>query len=244
MPAPAAAQHPRTVHRHNRHVEGVLKHFDHRPPLLHMNRDDVEATGRVREPMAHHVVEREVHHAAALQPVHGFHRLAVTMAVPGLHFHKHRRRAVAGDDVQFSTPAPVSAGNNCVPAALQFPTREILAGFPEIDSIVRHARARSKRRAIEPRAIPHREHQAHLPRRGCPAQAPLTHENNAETSSRKSTRDTACEPRRRPRGRRPTTSGRSGRGAETLVKQGAAHSSGSTPIAHPPAIASRASGGQ
>ena len=62
--------------------------------------------------------------------------------LPRLHLHEHHRLAVAGDDVQFATPATVAAGNDCVPAALQLATREIFAGFSESDSAARHARPR------------------------------------------------------------------------------------------------------
>ena len=67
--------------------------------------------------------------------------VAEAMPVPRLHLHKHRRLAIARDDVQFSTAAPIAPGNNCVPAALQFPAREIFADFPSSDSSVRHPRS-------------------------------------------------------------------------------------------------------
>ena len=56
-----------------------------------------------------------------------------------LHFDEHQHRAVARDDVQFSTADAKAAGNNCVPAALELAAREIFAAFPQRDPRLGHA---------------------------------------------------------------------------------------------------------
>src|SRR2546422_320815 len=51
------------------------------------------------------------------------------MTLARFHFDEHQRRAVARDDVNFSTSSPVAPGKYCVPSARELRAREIFAGF-------------------------------------------------------------------------------------------------------------------
>jgi hypothetical protein len=66
-----------------------------------------------------------------LEAGHGVGRPAELPSHARLDLDEDDGRAVAGDDVQFATPQPVAAGNNCVPATFELATREILADFTE-----------------------------------------------------------------------------------------------------------------
>jgi hypothetical protein len=90
------------------------------------------------------VVEREPRHRPALAIVHRFPRGTEIVPVPGLHLYEHGRVSIPRDDVQFSIAAAIPAGNNCVPTAFELAARQILAGFPESDSSLRHAPASCK----------------------------------------------------------------------------------------------------
>src|SRR5262249_10123071 len=95
--------------------------------------------------MPHQVIERQPRDRAPLVRGDRFTRLSKRTSFPRLHFHEHHRLAVPGDDVQFSTAAAVTPGNNCVPAPLEFFTSQIFAGISERDACVcheTHARAR------------------------------------------------------------------------------------------------------
>ena len=81
--------------------------------------------------MSHHVFRRQADDSPPLLPGDRFGGVAELAAVARLHFHKHERRSIARDDVQFATTASVPPRKNCVPAAFELAAREIFAGFPE-----------------------------------------------------------------------------------------------------------------
>lgn len=89
--------------------------------------------------MSQHVFSRQADDSQLLLPGDRFGGVAERAAVTRLHLHKHQRRSVTRDDVQFATTAPVPAGNNDVPAAFELTAREIFAGFPQSDSGACHA---------------------------------------------------------------------------------------------------------
>src|SRR4051812_15673416 len=131
----------RDVRRSGRGVEGVPEHLDDLPAMLQMNRHDVEATRRARQPMPRNVIHRETHDATALEPVNGFRGWTETAVPPRLHLHEHHGSAITRHDVQFSTAATVPASKNRVPSALQLVTRQIFPGFAQSDASIRHGYA-------------------------------------------------------------------------------------------------------
>src|SRR4030095_2963488 len=107
----------------------------------------VEPAGALREAMPHQVIERQPRDRAPLVCRDRFARLSKRTSFPRLHFHEHHRLAVTSDDVQFSTAAAVTPGNNCVPAPLEVFTSQSFAGFSERDACLCHdvhARARAQ----------------------------------------------------------------------------------------------------
>jgi hypothetical protein len=88
--------------------------------------------------MSHHVLGRELHDPPLLERGDRFSRPAERVTVARLHFDEHQRRAVARDDVDFSTAPAVPPGKYCVPAPFELATREIFASFSELRARQRH----------------------------------------------------------------------------------------------------------
>ena len=107
---------------------------------VEMDRHDVEPARTFSKTLAHEVVERERRDSAPLQCGDRLYCGAERTAMARLHFHEHDRPAVARDDVQFSTALAVPPREDCVPAALQFPAREIFACFSKRHTMARHRR--------------------------------------------------------------------------------------------------------
>ena len=89
--------------------------------------------------MPHHIFRRQTDDSPLFPPGDRFGGIAEFAAVARLHFDEHQRRSVAGDDVQFAATAPVPPRSNCVPPAFELAAREIFAGFPQNNTVVRHA---------------------------------------------------------------------------------------------------------
>src|SRR6266478_3000821 len=117
---------------------------------LELDRHHVEATGTIRQSMAHQVLERQLHDPPALQARDRLGRAAEPAAVARLDFDEDEGGAVTRNDVQFATTAAVAPLNDCVPAAFQLATGQIFADFPERDSCVTHEPSRAAK-ALPPR---------------------------------------------------------------------------------------------
>src|ERR1051326_5040869 len=91
------------------------------------------------------IVERELRHSAPLQTIDRLGASAELAPLPGLHLDEHQCRSIAGDDVKFAAAPAVPARNYCVPAALQFLTREIFADLTQRHSGARHRSTREQR---------------------------------------------------------------------------------------------------
>src|SRR5918911_968683 len=113
-------------------IECVLKNLHHGPSAVELNRHHVEPAGTLGDVLAHDVVGGQPRHAQLLQPRDRLGRVAEPVAVARLHFHEYQRRAVARDDVDFSTAPAVPPGKYCVPAPFELATREIFASFSEV----------------------------------------------------------------------------------------------------------------
>ena len=124
-------QRPVTGSRRSSGIECVLKDHYLRPAIVEMNRDDVEAARAISEMMARHVLRREPRDAPLLRSGDRLRRVSELAAVPRLHFHEHRRLAIASDDVNFSKASSVAAIKNCVPQACELGAREIFTVFSE-----------------------------------------------------------------------------------------------------------------
>ena len=94
------------------------------------------------------VVQRKTREPPALQRRDRLGWLSERVPLPRLDLDKHHRLTLTRDDVNFSTPAAVSPGNNGVAALLQLRAGEILAGFSERHPGSRHVVRRSKPRSV------------------------------------------------------------------------------------------------
>ena len=112
-------------------VESVLIQLNPRRLFAHVNRDDIEPTRTVDQPVPRQVVLRDAGHPPALEPRHRFHPGAKLAPFARLDLDEDDGLAIARDDVQFSTATPISTGKNCVPATLQLLAGEIFAQFPQ-----------------------------------------------------------------------------------------------------------------
>lgn len=83
-------------------------------------------------------IDGDLPHAAALERRHRFAGLAVLGSLARFDFNEDDGRAVARDDVDFSTAAPVAARNYRVPAPFQFSTSEIFPKFSKRDAGTAH----------------------------------------------------------------------------------------------------------
>src|SRR6266850_171390 len=115
----------------NSGIECVLENLDLRSTRVEMNRDDVEPAGAAGQMMSRHVIHRQLRDPVLLEPCDRLGCLAKGAAITRLDLDEDQRRAVARDDIQFTTAAAIAPGKDCVPAALQLPAREIFAGFAE-----------------------------------------------------------------------------------------------------------------
>src|SRR5215470_12561125 len=83
--------------------ECVLINLDDRPSGLEMDGYDVEPARLAREPVPRHVIDRQLRHCPLLEWRDGFGRRAELVRLARLHLDEDERRAIARDDVQFST---------------------------------------------------------------------------------------------------------------------------------------------
>ena len=109
----------------------MLEYLDDRTAVLDLNGHDVEAAPAPGEPVTREIVERKPGQPMTLGTSDGVGRPPEPPPHTRLDLDEDDGGAVAGDDIQFTTSQPVAAGDNCVPATFELPTREILADFTE-----------------------------------------------------------------------------------------------------------------
>jgi len=108
-------------------VESVLIQLNPRRLFAYVDRDDVEPTRAVDQPVPRQIVLRDACHPPPLEPRDRFRPGAKLAPLARLDLDEDDGLAIARDDVQFSTATPISPGKNCVPATLQLLAGEIFA---------------------------------------------------------------------------------------------------------------------
>jgi hypothetical protein len=129
LPDDGAAQRMSRSRGSHRCIKCVLIDLDRRFGAAHVDRDDVESTGTIEQPVAGEIVACQLLHPEALEAGDRLRGVPELVPAARLHFHEHHRRTIAGDDVQFATPPAITAGKNCVPAPFQLEAREIFSDF-------------------------------------------------------------------------------------------------------------------
>src|SRR5262245_43347893 len=113
------------------YIKRVLIQLDARLLPVHVDGDDIESTRTLDQIVPCHIVQRHTCHAPPFERRDRLRACTELAPFARLDLDEHHDLPVARNDVQFSTPAPVTAGKNCVPAALELLAGEIFAEFPQ-----------------------------------------------------------------------------------------------------------------
>lgn len=92
-----------------------------------VDRDHVEAQRRLTEAVARRVNPRRTQDPAALAGRHRLEALAVRLPTPLLDLDENRRRAIAGDDVDFPAPVTIVAREDDEAQLLEVCAGQVLA---------------------------------------------------------------------------------------------------------------------